>query len=344
MVEIHAVSDSSPDPSSRQTVLVTGATGFLGSHVVEALLAEGYAVRCTVRRTSNLRWIEALPVERVIADLRSPGDLEAVLHGASLVVHAAGVTRAASDAAYHRVNAEGTQHLAAAAVACGIERFVLVSSLAARGPDARAGRSEGGDRPSSAYGESKLAAERRLFQVVAQSSGPMQPVILRPGAVYGPRDEGSLHLFRLARAGVLPVPTSRGRLQPIFVRDVAEAVVRATARPDVEMGPYALAGPEIITWEQLAMALETAVGRKIRLVRLPTPAWQVSGAVSEAAARLFKQVPPFDRRTADDLARFDWTAVTDRAERELGWTPDTRVADAMALTARWYREHGWLGG
>ena len=95
-----------------RTVLLTGATGFLGSHVAEALIAEGWTVRCTVRKTSNLRWIESLPVNRVTADVRSAEALAAALQGVDVVVHSAGLTRAKSDAEYHRINAEGTQSLA----------------------------------------------------------------------------------------------------------------------------------------------------------------------------------------------------------------------------------------
>lgn len=338
--------DSPSDPAAHRgrggPVLVTGGTGFTGSHLVEALLAEGLPVRCTVRRTSNLRWIQELPVDRVTVDVRSPEGLEEALSGVSVVVHAAGVTRAASDAEYFRVNAEGTQSLAEAAEAAGVQRFVLVSSLAARGPDPGPDNPRSGERPASPYGESKLAAERRLFQVAARSSGSMRPVILRPGGIYGPRDEDSLNLFRLARSGVLPVPSSRGRLQPVFVRDVADAVVRAAVRPDVEMGPYPLVGPRVVTWEQLAKALEAALGKPVRMLRIPTPFWQVGGTVSEAASRLFGQVPQFDRRTAEDLARFDWTASTDEAGVGLGWEPRTGIGEAMEITVRWYREHGWL--
>ncbi|MEK6254886.1 MAG: SDR family NAD(P)-dependent oxidoreductase, partial [Gemmatimonadales bacterium] len=115
------MSDSPP------TVLLTGATGFVGSHVADALVAEGWSVRCTVRKTSNLRWIESLPVERVSADVRSAEALAAALEGVDIVVHSAGITRAKSDADYQRVNAEGTQTLALGAVETGARRFVLVS-------------------------------------------------------------------------------------------------------------------------------------------------------------------------------------------------------------------------
>ena len=330
-------------PEIPRTILLTGATGFLGSHVADALVAEGWTVRCTVRKTSNPRWIESLPVERVTADVRSAEALAVALDGIDVVVHSAGLTRAKSDADYQRVNAEGTQALALGAVDAGVRRFVLVSSLAARGPDRRASdRGPAGDRPTSAYGESKLAGERRLFQALTEQTGTMQGVILRPGGIYGPRDEDSLNLFKVAKTGMMPVPTSKGRLQPVYVKDVAEAVVRAVARPDVDLKPIPIVGPEIVSWADMGEALGNAVGKPVRLVKIPDAAWQVSGAVAEAAARLVRMPPQFDRRTADDLSRLDWTADPREAESSLGWRATTHLREAIEETGRWYREHGWL--
>jgi nucleoside-diphosphate-sugar epimerase len=337
--------DTSSGDRNRGSVLLTGATGFLGSHIAEALITEGWAVRCTVRPTSDLRWIESLPIDRVTADMTSESQLEAALEDIDVVVHSAGLTRAKSDTDYFRVNAEGTQKLAEGAIAANVSRFVLVSSLAARGPDRRASDRDSGvnaDRPTSVYGESKLAGERRLFEAVARSNGAIRHVILRPGGIYGPRDEDSLTLFRMARSGLLPVPTTPGRLQPVYVRDVAEAVVRSVARSGLESGPFALGGAEIVTWEDMRLALEKAVGRQVRLVRLPGPFWQVTGTVAEAASRLLGMTPQFDRRTADDLARLDWTVSLDSVRDALGWTPQTSLRDAMLATADWYREKGWL--
>ncbi len=326
-----------------RTILLTGATGFLGSHVADALVAEGWTVRCTVRKTSNPRWIESLPVERVTADVRSAEALAVALDGIDVVVHSAGLTRAKSDADYQRVNAEGTQALALGAVDAGVRRFVLVSSLAARGPDRRASDpGPAGDRPTSEYGESKLAGERRLFQALTEQTGTMQGVILRPGGIYGPRDEDSLNLFKVAKTGMMPVPTSKGRLQPVYVKDVAEAVIRAVARPDVDLKPIPIVGPEIVSWADMGEALGNAVGKPVRLVKIPDAVWQVSGAVAEAAARLVRMPPQFDRRTADDLSRLDWTADPREAESSLGWRATTHLREAMEETGRWYREHGWL--
>lgn len=282
-------------------------------------------------------------MDRVTADVRSPDELARALDGVDVVVHSAGVTRAKSDADYQRVNAEGTQSLALGAVQAGVSRFVLVSSLAARGPDR--GVSDGGsagDRPTSPYGESKLAGERRLFQVLSGSAGAMRGVILRPGGIYGPRDEDSLNLFRVARTGLIPVPMAKGRLQPVFVKDVADAVVRAVARPAVDLKPIPIVGPEIVSWADMGEALGKAVGKPVRLVKIPNPVWQVGGALAETAARLVGLPPQFDRRTADDLSRFDWTADPREAQEALGWRAATSLREAMEETGRWYRAQGWL--
>lgn len=311
--------------------------------MAEALVAEGWTVRCTVRKTSDLRWIESLPVDRVTADVRSTESLAAALEGVDVVVHSAGLTRAKSDAEYYRVNSEGTQALALGAVDAGVRRFVLVSSLAARGPDRRASdRAPAGDRPTSAYGESKLAGERRLFQVLSEQTGAMQGVILRPGGIYGPRDEDSLNLFRVAKTGMIPVPTGKGRLQPVYVKDMAEAVILAVGRPDVDLKPIPIVGSEIVSWADMGEALGNAVGKPVRLVKIPNPIWQVGGAVAEAAARLVRMPPQFDRRTADDLSRLDWTADPREAESLLGWRATTQLREAMEETGRWYRAQGWL--
>jgi nucleoside-diphosphate-sugar epimerase len=159
-------------------VLVTGATGFVGSHIAEAFVEAGYEVRVGARASSNERWISSLDTERVPLDLDgSAEDLSRAVHNVDVVVHAAGITRARRPGDYYSVNAGGTRSVATAALRAGVRRLVLISSLAARGPDGR-------DHPDSDYGRSKLEAESHLRAL----SGRMEAVVLRPAAVYGPRD------------------------------------------------------------------------------------------------------------------------------------------------------------
>ncbi len=315
-------------------ILLTGATGFVGSHVAEALSGLEAGLRCTVRASSDRRWIRHLPVEAVRADLRDPDALEAALEGVAAVVHVAGVTRAPSSETYRRVNVEGTERLARAAARRGVDRFVFVSSLAARGPDGAGG-------PVSAYGRSKRSAEERLSAADGDAV-PTETVVLRPGGVYGPRDTDLLPLFRMARRGWLPVPTGARRLQPVYAADVASAVEAAATGAAPGFGPWPVVERASHPWAEVAAGLERALGRPVRTFPVPSSLLVAAGAVSEAAGRLTGTAPRLDRRRARDLARHGWTADPGPTVEALGWRPEVALPEGLDRTAAWYREEGWL--
>src|ERR671916_2120247 len=312
-------------------VLVTGATGFVGSHVAQALVEAGYEVRFGVRASSSMRWISNLPVERV--ELNMTGreeDFSLAVENVDLVVHAAGITRARRAEDYHAVNAEGTQKLAAAALGAGVRRFVLISSLAARGPDGR-------DHPESAYGRSKLEAEAHLRTL----DGQMEAVILRPAAVYGPRDTDLLPLFKMARTGFLPLPSGANVLQPVYAEDVARAAL-AAARKGGGSGPFPVAEAARYTWEDVVAGLERALGRNVRAVRVPPAAFTLAGRAAEWAARAFSTVPIIDERRGRGLGARTPIRDGSGARRGVGWRAEVSLFEGLERTARWYEQSGWL--
>jgi nucleoside-diphosphate-sugar epimerase len=317
-------------------ILLTGGTGFLGSHVAEMLCEQGISVRATVRRTSNTRWLDPLPLEQIEADLSDPSGLTAALAGITSVVHVGGLTRATHPEAYDRVNVAGTEALAAAAGEAGVEHFIYVSSLAARGPDAASG-------PVSDYGRSKHGGEARLAELAAAGKAPPAIRILRPAGIYGPRDTDLLTMFQMAARGLLVLPSSVGRLQPVHVRDVASSVLRALDSADTEdPGPLPVAGAEVVGWAEVADVLRAGLERRVRVARLPAAAFTLVGAVAELGARLTGKEPVFDRRRATDLTQVTWTCDIETTKRTLNWEPVVNLHTGMVETAAWYAEHGWL--
>jgi nucleoside-diphosphate-sugar epimerase len=317
-----------------ERVLLTGATGFVGSHIAGAFVEAGYEVLCGVRASSDMRWISDLPIERVSLDLKGGAEgLPRAVENADLVVHAAGITRARRVEDYHSVNAEGTRRLAVAAFEAGVRRFVLISSLAARGPD----DPTKDDHPESAYGRSKLEAEAYLRSL----GGRMEAVVLRPAAVYGPRDTDLLPLFKMANRGWLPLPSGANLLQPVYATDVARAALAAVREP-LGFGPFPVAENRLYTWKEVIAGLEKALGRTVRTVRLPAAAFTLAGRAAEWAARPFSAVPVFDERRGRDLAVHTWTCDISATEKALGWRAEVALSEGLERSARWYGQAGWL--
>jgi nucleoside-diphosphate-sugar epimerase len=313
------------------TVLITGATGFLGGHIAAGLARAGARVRCTHRKTSDTRWIDSLEVETTELDLaKSRPESEKALLGIDTVVHCGGVTRASTSAEFHLVNAGGTERLAKAAGEAGASRFVFISSLAARGPD-------GHDGPVSPYGRSKLEAEERLSRL----RDHMDLVILRPGGVYGPRDSDLLPMFQMAGRGFLVIPRSPAPLQPIFVDDVTDAVVRAVSGP-VPDAPLPLAERVRYGWTEVAQALGEALERRVKAIRVPYATFWTAGLLGELGSRITRRAPAMDRRQARDFARYSWTCDPSSTEAALGWKARVALPEGLVRTASWYREVGWL--
>jgi nucleoside-diphosphate-sugar epimerase len=322
-----------------RVVLVTGGTGFVGSHVVDALLRAGFRARCSVRPTSNQRWLAGKPIDLVQADLRLPDQLEPAIAGVDAIIHCAGLTRGSRDALMS-ANRDGTRALVQACQTTGRRiRFVFCSSQAAAGPGWLDRPRQASDPPAPAtdYGESKLAAEA----VVAKAED-LDAVVLRPVAVYGPRDEDTLTFFKLATRGIIVTPGLRRRVvQLVHVRDLASALIKAVDRPQRSGDVFCIAHPEVVDWDQLAVAMREATGRNAITLRVPSFALQMIGAAAElvGGAGLPGRI---DRRKAADMSERAWTCDADRAIEELDWSPTYNTRDGFRDSVNWYRQEGWL--
>ena len=318
--------------------LVTGATGFVGSHLAARLVREGLEVVCAVRRTSRLRWLEGLDVETRVAPLDDAAALAEAARGCDLVFHAAGLTRARSVAAYMEANAEGTRRLLEA-VGGEARRLVYVSSLAAVGPTPEPLDEAAEPRPLSGYGASKLAAER-----LVAAQGGLAWAIVRPPSVYGPRDPNFVTLFRAAqRWGVCPIlGGARKALSFVHVADLVEGLWLAGTAAAAAGRTY-FVGSGTHTWGEFADALASALGRRVRRVAVPGVVARLLGELGELKWTLTGKPQILCRRKVRDALAAGWTCSWGRAERELGYRPRVGLEAGLRAAAAGYAELGGIG-
>jgi nucleoside-diphosphate-sugar epimerase len=311
----------------------------VGSHLVDALVEEGWRVRCLARASSSLRWLSRDRVELAQAGFDEPLALRTALADVRVVFHLAGLTSATSRAAYARVNVDGTRALLTAmSEAAAGALLVFCSSLAAAGPsaDGRPLTEADPPRPIGPYGRSKLAAEGFV-----QASG-LDHVIVRPPAVYGPRDPDILAVFRLAARGLALRTSRRGQLLSlIHVRDLAHGFLDA-AELGSGKGIFYLSDGAVHSWIDVIGAIGEAVGRHPREVPIPRPLAMAAAHASRLWARASGGKPLLTPERARDLSQAAWVCDDARARRELGYRSVFDLARGMADTAAWYRENGWL--
>jgi nucleoside-diphosphate-sugar epimerase len=319
--------------------LVTGATGFVGSHLVEALQRHGTEVTALARSRSKTAELSAAGIKIVYGDLDDAPALEHAARGQDQVYHVAGVVAARNEADFLRFNRDGTGNMLRAAERSGVARFILVSSLAAAGPAAPGVPLSGTEdpRPVTAYGRSKLAAEQMV------RSAQCAWTIVRPPVVYGPRDREVLKIFRVAKLGLAPVfGDGRQELSAIHAADLATALMQAAMAPAAAGRTYHACHPEIFSSAHLGQAIGTAMGRPVRTLPIPRSLGRAALATTETFARLTGTTTILTTDKANEFFQPAWTGDPSRLMRDTGWQPKYDLESGLAHTYRWYREAGWL--
>lgn len=318
---------------------VTGGTGFVGGHLVDALRGRGHGVRCLVRKPSQAARLSALGCELVEGGLDREHALGSLVAGCDTVFHVAGALAARSEAELLAVNRDGTARLARVARAAGVRRLVYVSSLAVTGPAPRGTvlDESGAPRPVTPYGRSKKAGE----DAVRESGAAF--TIVRPPVVYGPRDRQVLRVFRLGRRGLVPLLGDGGQeLSLVHAADLGEALLAAATSARAEGHTYHAAHPEVVTQEQFVQEVARAVGRSVRTLRLPAAVVRPALAIIGAAAGLTGRSTVLSADKADEFLAPAWTCSTAALARDTGWQARIAIAEGVAATARWYEAEGWL--
>jgi nucleoside-diphosphate-sugar epimerase len=331
------------EESRGKNVLVTGGTGLVGSHLVELLLEKGYSVTCVVRDTKQLRWLNGLKVRVLQGDCLHPGPLDAAVQGAAFVFHVAGLTKARRSRDYYLVNHIGTRNLlqACARSETGIRKFVLISSLAAAGPSPDGSPVKAGApaNPVSDYGKSKQRAEEEALQY--KDRFPV--VILRPSAVYGPRDRDMYELFRWAARGVtIEISGGERFINPCYVKDLALATLQAAERNTESGSIFFVAENQAYSWSAFRQALLAAGGVKARNIKIPYPAAWLIGVASEIGG-LFTGKPALtNRQKVLEASQRYWVCDMSETEKQLGFRSVYPLHRGLEITWKWYRDNNWL--
>lgn len=327
-------------PGSR--VLITGGTGFVGSHLLETLAPQPFDLRVLVRKADDVARLSARGVRCIQGDMSDAAALARAVADVDVVFHVAAVTKAHAEAVYERVNGQGTRALVAAirAAPSRPRRLVYLSSLAAVGP-ARDGQPVGVDdwpRPLTAYGRSKLAGELACRSLMDET----EVVILRAPVVYGPRDRDFFLLFQLAMRGIFLMPKgTEGLLQLIHVHDLVDALIRAATLAKVA-GIYHIAEARPYSRTDLVSGIAHALGRRVRTVRVPHWLVRLAAGCSEVGAAMIGRTTIFNRDKVQELLAPSWLCETAAARQDLCFEARIPLPEGLTRTAAWYREQGWL--
>ncbi len=318
------------DSAPRPLAALTGATGFLGRHVIRALHKAGFRVRILVRQDPVHPLTAAVPLEVVPGDLSSDAALERLVRGADAVIHAAGLIKAAGRKDFFAINEGGSARLGRAmAKAAPGARLVVVSSLAAREPQL------------SPYAASKRAGE----EAAVRCSGTEDWVVLRPPALYGPGDRETLALFKAADSPVVPVAGGPGaRLALLHVEDCAAAVA-ALARPGGPRGQtYELADgkPGGYGWADLLDTAAAALGHKAVRVRVAAPLLRGMGLAGSGWAWLLRRPVMMTSGKVREILHPDWSVDPSGMPPPGLWKPTRKLLEGFTESVSWYRHQGWL--
>ena len=324
---------------------VTGGTGFIGSHLVEQLADGGNHVTVLVRKTSNLRWLNHLgpKVQLVTADLHNTDSLIPTLKDVDVVFHLAGLTKALDTATYNHVNAEGTRNLLEACLHAQppLKRFVYCSSLAAIGPSPNQTPicENTSPRPLTDYGKSKLEGEI----ITRDYAGRLPITIVRPPAVYGPRDTDIFIYFQFIRRGLMPIIGDENRLLSfVHVKDLV-AGMYAAARSSRAVGEaYFLTDGVVHSWIEFAQTVARSMEK--RPLRLGIPFFVLDGVATctEVVSRITRRAPTLNRQKMLELKQPFWICDSTKAEEQFGYRPLYVLEKGIKETAEWYLENGWL--
>jgi nucleoside-diphosphate-sugar epimerase len=326
-------------------VLVTGATGFIGSHVVDQLQKEDADIVCIARPTSDLRWLNDKPISIINASLDNSDSLIPAVDGADMIIHVAGLTAARNDAEFLKGNRDSTRNLleVASKYAPNLQRFLHVSSQTVTGPSLSLIEPVHEDSPLypiTAYGRSKKAAE----EVVKEYAQRFPITIVRPPAVYGERDTAILTFFQSVAKGIVPlIGFDDKRVSLIHGIDLARGIVESAFNQNTIGETYFISSEEFYSWKQIAEITKNAFGKSFVLpIRVPHATVMMLAGLSEMFGKFSSKPPVLNFEKGKDLIQPYWICSVEKAKKDFGWRQEISIEEGIKRTVEWYKTQKWV--
>lgn len=333
-----------------KTVLITGATGFFGRHLVEHAAEHGIKVIASARSSSNIGWLQKTGIPVVFLSLSDPekllGELNNIVeaHGTiDVVIHNAGITQSLKASEYYEVNYELTKNLIVAltSLSCTPPKFIFTSSIAALGPGDpvlfKPINENHSPNPVTHYGKSKLKAEQ---YVMTQKKLPW--IIVRPTIIYGPREKNFFNMVNSVNHGLeMYVGSKKQKLSFIFVKDLADIFVKLSVG-SVSQKVYNVCDGEAYSAVSVNQIIRSALNKKTICIVLPVRLVRVIAFYNEIIGRL-KSVPPIlNRDKVNEMEQLNWLCDNSKIQKELGYSHTVKLKEGMIVTINWYKKNGWL--
>ena len=323
--------------------LVTGATGFVGSHLVDKLIEKNYEVYCLKRKTSSTKWLDGKNVKYVEGDLFSNEALESCIKDMDYVFHVAGVVKAKNKEGFYHGNSDSTKNLLEIAykVNPGLKKFIFVSSLAACGPaktDKPVDESTVPD-PITTYGLSKLKAEEEVFKY--RDKFPIS--IVRPPAVFGPRDTEILIYFKTFSKGLNSVIGFDAKyLSLVYVEDLADGIILAAENNIADGQKYFVCFDKAYNWDEIGSLTSKLLGKKALKIRLPHSVLYSVGYLAELFSTFSSKPATLNIEKCKDITQLRWVCSNEKAKQELGFKAKYSLEESFKKTIDWYKEMRWI--
>lgn len=316
---------------------VTGATGFIGSHLVDSLLKKGFEVTCLVRESSSLRYLEGLNVKLVYGDCCKADLFYEAVQDCDYIFHIAGLTKAKNKDDFYYANVVGTENLLKVILKVGnnIKRFFYLSSLAAVGPSCNGAplTEDCEPKPVSVYGRSKYEGERLVYNC----RDKLPVTIIRPPAVYGPKDKDMLMFFRMVKKGVVP-NWGKSFYSFIYVEDLVNGIIQSSLSNVAEGEIFFISDGGIYSSDDVVKAVSDALQKNPLKMPVPDFIMPFFGALSER----FKSINIINSDKINELRYKNWTCDSGKIKKVINFAPQVMMYEGVKWTADWYRINKWL--